>query len=85
MLQPLLSDYFCNALQAAVQQTLVVLRAMLTELNSGARMRLLTSSPPGKLALFKRPEQVWTDVPEHSIFKNTSSSSTYEFSGTSNQ
>jgi hypothetical protein len=82
MLQPLLSDT-CNALQAAVQQTLVVLQAMLAELSSGARMRLLTSSPPSKLALFKRPEQGWTDVPEHSIFKNTSFAR--EFSGTSNQ
>jgi hypothetical protein len=64
-----------------VTQTLVVLQAMVAELSSEARHRLLTSSPPSKVALFKRPEQGWTDVPEHSIFKNTSSK--YEFSGES--
>jgi hypothetical protein len=73
----------CIALQAAVQQTLVVLQAMLAELSNEARTRLLTSSPPSKVALFNRPEQVWTDVPEHSGFKNTTSA--YEYSGTSSQ
>jgi hypothetical protein len=47
----------------------VVLKAIVAELNSETRARLLTTSPPSKVALFKMPEQVWTDIPEHSVFK----------------
>jgi hypothetical protein len=79
MLLLILHPLCCTTLQEAVQQANLVLQAMLAELSSEARLRLLTSTPPSKVALFKRPEQVWTDVPEHSIFKG--GVYPYEFSG----
>lgn len=48
-----------SALQAAVQQALLVISRVVGELNADVRRRLVTSSPPAKVALFKRPEQVW--------------------------
>jgi hypothetical protein len=74
----------CNALQAAVQQANLVLKAVLAEMNSATRTRLLTTSPPSKVSLFNRPEQVWTDIPEHSIFKGQAVAD-YELSGTCTQ
>jgi hypothetical protein len=56
--------------QAVVRQAQVVLSGMVGELNSDIRRRLL-ASPGSKVALFSRPEQVWTDIPEHSIWKGT--------------
>jgi hypothetical protein len=61
----------CGAVQAAVQQALLVLSGMVGELSSDIRRRLLRLSPPSKVALFVRPQQVWTDIPEHSIWKGT--------------
>uniref|UniRef100_A0A383VUG7 ShKT domain-containing protein n=1 Tax=Tetradesmus obliquus TaxID=3088 RepID=A0A383VUG7_TETOB len=57
--------------EAAVQQALLVISRVVGELHADVRRRLVTSSPPAKVALFKRPEQVFTDIPEHSQYKGT--------------
>ncbi|WIA21189.1 hypothetical protein OEZ85_000438 [Tetradesmus obliquus] len=57
--------------EAAVQQALRVLSGMVGELAPDIRQRLVSGVQPSKVALFKRPEQVWTDIPEHSIWKGT--------------
>lgn len=61
----------CAAAQAAVQQALRVLSGMVGELAPDIRQRLVGGVQSSKVALFKRPEQVWTDIPEHSIWKGT--------------
>jgi hypothetical protein len=54
-----------NVLQAAVEQALTVLSAIVNELNDDERQRLLSFSPRSKFALIQRPDQVWTNIPEH--------------------
>ncbi|KAF6251030.1 hypothetical protein COO60DRAFT_692198 [Scenedesmus sp. NREL 46B-D3] len=57
--------------EAAVQQARLVLAGMVGALQPDIRRRLAASSPATKVALFSRPEQAWTDIPEHSIWKGT--------------
>jgi hypothetical protein len=60
-----------SAVQAAVQQAVRVPSGMVTATNSDIRRRLIDPRKPGKVALFKEPDQVWTDIPEHSDMKGT--------------
>jgi hypothetical protein len=53
-----------------VRQAQLVLSGMVAELSPDIRRRLL-ASPGGKVALFSRPQQAWTDIPEHSIWKGS--------------
>ncbi|WIA41482.1 hypothetical protein OEZ86_008858 [Tetradesmus obliquus] len=57
--------------ESAVNITLAVLSAIVGELQDDARSRLASSNPPSKFALIQRPQQVWTDIPEQSVWKGT--------------
>jgi hypothetical protein len=59
------------ALQAAVQQAVRVLSSMVAALNSDIKLGLVDGELPGKMSLFKGPEQHWTDIPEQSRWKGT--------------
>jgi hypothetical protein len=71
-----------SALQAAVQQAVRVLSNMVAALNDDIKRRLLDEDLPGKVSLFKGPEQVWTDIAEKSDWKGTEFGS-HHFTGKS--